>query len=611
MKRFTPNLKSLCISLRTFVIIFALAFSSQVFAQVLFTHTVDADFQKGQYNDMIVGSNNVYLPYQATAVNSWLTTTVLPQTLSNHKAATWNNRYIYVIGGYNGVNSTSTVYRATINATGISSWTSLASIPGDRRDHAVVIGNNTIYVLGGKDDTNMYNTIYYAKINTSGSIGTWQTSSVSLPSDLWGHTAVYCNGYIYVAGGADDLTETTATNGVYCAKVLADNTLSAFSSVSNLPATRNGHTMACDGDKIYVLGGFSDGGTNVNSVYVASSASDGSLGGWVAETPLPIDVSNHSSTIINGIITVMAGEIGGTLTKHVYFADITSSPFVWSAGTDMYDYTKNGVAFAQNGQIIYCGGENLSETPIHNTRYAPLTLSSNYKTQGQFISTAFTELGAERYITELTYSKTIGTGGSLEVSYRFAGDDKIWSNWSALSAASPIIINTTARYLQYKIAFTSNGTNNTTLHAASLSTPGTQLSGNLNAIPTFTAAASPYWVTGDITFTAGTHTFEAGTKLLFLPGITMEVGAANIICNGVAGDSVYFTSYTDEPGLWGGIYYNSNSSSGVSSQFNYTSISNAGAGTYAANLYCYSTSEPKLNHCDIYGSTSNGIRLRT
>ena len=65
------------------------------------------------------------------------------------------------------------------------------SLPVGLRDHAVVIGTNTIYVLGGKDDSNIYNEIYYASINTDGSLGTWQTASVTLPANLWGHTAVY------------------------------------------------------------------------------------------------------------------------------------------------------------------------------------------------------------------------------------------------------------------------------------------------------------------------------------------------------------------------------------------------------------------------------------
>ncbi|RKX82130.1 MAG: hypothetical protein DRP70_16840, partial [Spirochaetes bacterium] len=239
--------------------------STNISAQVSFTQTLNADFHKGVYNDLLVSGDNIYLPYQADNVNNWLTTTVLPQTLEGHKAATWNNRYVYVVGGFNDLTYSSSVYRATLQSGGISSWTALNSLPLGLRDHAVVIGTNTIYVLGGKDGTSIYDEIYFATINTDGSIGTWQTASVTLPETLWGHTAVYCNGYIYVAGGSNNSTATSARSNVYYAKVLADNTLSVFTATTSLPQTRNGQSMVINGDEVYVLGGFANGGAKTNT----------------------------------------------------------------------------------------------------------------------------------------------------------------------------------------------------------------------------------------------------------------------------------------------------------------------------------------------------------
>ncbi|MBN1338730.1 MAG: right-handed parallel beta-helix repeat-containing protein, partial [Bacteroidales bacterium] len=579
-------------------------------AQVSFTQTTNADFYKGNYNDMLVASDNVYLPFQATDVQTWLTTTVLPQTLEGHKAATWNNRYVYVVGGYNDLTYSSAVYRATIQAGGISGFTTLNPLPAGLRDHSVVIGTNTIYVLGGRDATNIYNTVYYATINTDGSIGAWQTSSVSLPAALWGHTAVYANGYIYVAGGATTMTATEAKVNVYYAKVLADNTLSAFSNATNLPQARNGHSMVAQGDKVYVIAGFTTGGTKRNTVYFATSSASGALGGWAAATALPISVSNHSSVVMNGLLTVMAGESGGTLVNTVYYADITATPLVWTLSPNvMYDRTRDGAAYAGNGQIGYCGGENLSGDPIHNTRYAGLTLSANFKKTGFFIGNTFYELGAERVITELNFTVTALAGATVEISYRTAGNDGKWGSWSAATPTSPIPIGLTKRYLQYKVIFTSNGTVNGTLQSMTLVTPGTQLTGNLNSWTNFSLAQSPYWVTGDISFTGGTHTFDAGVVLNFLPETGMTVGQANIICNGTAADSVKFVGYIASPGIWDGIYFDPNSDNGVSSQFNYTVIAHAGFGSNNANLYCNASNEPFLNRCRIRDADGHGIRL--
>lgn len=579
-------------------------------AQVSFTQTLNADFYKGHYNDILVESDQVHLPMQANDIGTWLTTTILPQTLEGHKSATWNNRYVYVVGGYNDVDYSNAVYRATLQSGGISSWTTLDPLPVGIRDHAVVIGTNTIYVLGGRDASNIYNTVYYAAINSDGSLGSWETSAVTLPATLWGHTAVYANGYIYVAGGANTMTATAARTTVYYAKVLADNTLSSFSTATSLPQPLNGHSMVVQNDVIYVLGGFTTGGAKRNTVYYATSTASGILGAWSATTPLPVTVSNHSSVIMNGLITVMAGESGGTLSNSVYYADVTATPFVWNLSPNvLYDRTRDGAAFAKNGQIIYCGGENLSGTPIHNGRYAPLNLSTNYKKKGYFISNPFYELGAERMITELTFIASVPAGTTVMISYRTAGEDLNWSNWTAPVSASPIVVGQTKRYLQYKVIYTSTGTNDAVFNEMNLWTPGTELAGNLNSMANFTLAQSPYWVTADISFTSGTHTFNAGVELNFLPQTGMTVGQANIICNGTVTDSVRFRGYTGDLGLWDGIYFDPSSDNGVSSQFFYTVIQNAGYGSNNANLYCNGTNEPFMMHCNLRGADGHGMRL--
>jgi hypothetical protein len=581
-------------------------------AQVSFTQTTNADFYQGAYNDLIVSSDNVSLPYQATNVNTWLTTTVLPQTLEGHKSATWNNRYVYVVGGYNDLTYSNTVYRATLQSGGISSWTTLNPLPVGLRDHAVVIGTNTIYVLGGRDDSNIYSTIYYAAINSDGSLGPWETSGVNLPLPLWGHTAAYCNGYIYIAGGSNIALDTYARNTVYYSKVLADNSLSTFSSTTTLPQSRNGHSMVTFNGNVYVIAGFSNGGTKANTVYSATSGVSGTLGAWSSSSALPVMVSNHASVIMNGLITVLAGESGGTLSNNVYYADINASPLVWNLASNvMYDRTKDGAAFAANGWIGYCGGENLSGTPIQNSRYATLTLSTDYEKNGFFVSNPFYELGAERTITELTFAASNPAVSNTQIAYRTAGEDLDWNNWTALSSASPIAIGITDRYLQYKVVFSGDGLVTPTLHDMSLWTPGTELSGNLNAWTTFDVASSPYWVTADISFTAGTHTFDAGVTLNFLPQTGLTVSQASIICNGTVTDSVVFKGYTNEMGLWDGIYFDPNSDNGVSSQFYYTAIEGAGYGSWNANLYCNSSNEPLLIHCSLRNADGHGLRLNT
>jgi len=122
-------------------------------AQVNFTQTTDADFNRGVVNGTVVSGDNVFLQNSASDVGNWLTTTVLPQSLSGHKTVTWNNRFVYLVGGYNNSTYSSSVYYSGINSGGVSGWTTLTSLPVGLKDAAVVIGTNTIYVLGGRNAT--------------------------------------------------------------------------------------------------------------------------------------------------------------------------------------------------------------------------------------------------------------------------------------------------------------------------------------------------------------------------------------------------------------------------------------------------------------------------
>ncbi|HPS62208.1 MAG TPA: right-handed parallel beta-helix repeat-containing protein [Bacteroidales bacterium] len=577
-------------------------------AEVNFTQTLTADFNKGVLNNVIVNSDNVYLQYAASDVGSWLTTTVLPQTLTGHRAVSWNDRYAYVIGGYNNLNCVNTVYYATISSGGIGSWTALNPLPVALRDPAVVIGTNTIYVMGGRDGSQVYNTIYYASINTDGTLGAWQTSAVTLPAALWGHTATYCMGYIYVVGGTSSLTENTALSSVWYTKVTALNTLTSWTAGTSLPAARNRHAAVTYNGKVFVIGGYNNTGTRAGTVYYATPAVGGSTGAWTSGASLPVGLSNHSAAVTNGVISVMAGDNGTTLLNSVYYS--SAEVLSWNlSGNVLYDYTKDGSAFTGNGQVYYTGGQNLSGTPIINCRYANMVLTTNYSSHGVFVSNPFYELGAVRTIDSLAFVKAVTGGATVQVCYRTAGTDGIWGDWTALTATSPIVVGLNKQYLQYAVVLTGSGTNNATLNSLTLYTPGTQLSGDLSATTTFTKALSPYWATGDIWFNSGTHTFQAGATILFMAGTGLTVNQANMICNGTSVDSVKFMYYTSETGKWDGIYFTDQSDNGVSSQLYYTVIAGAGFGSNDANLFSQNTSEPLLSRCSIRWCEGTGVRL--
>ncbi|MCD4735122.1 MAG: right-handed parallel beta-helix repeat-containing protein, partial [Bacteroidales bacterium] len=592
------------------LIILILSFNFNLFSQVTFTQTTTDDFIRGHADNTVISGGNVYLSTKADAINPWLTTTILPEMLTGHRIETWRS-YVFLSGGYDGTDYSNSVFKATLQSGGISNWSTLNSLPVTLRDHAIVAAYSHLYVLGGRTNGAPSDQIYYASINSDGTIGNWQHSPVTLPQPLWGHTVEFVGGNIYVAGGTNQSGEDSAIDSVFSAKINPFGGLSEFSPITNLPEARNGHSMVTYGGKLYIIGGYDNTGTKKNSVYYSETHLDGTCSAWLSATSLSTAISNHSSTCYNGILTVMCGDNGTIYSNKIWYANIDNTPsFTWNMSSYYYVPNKNGQAFASNGKIFYSGGEALSGFPIDQIRYAPLNLTSEKVHLGEFISYPFTQLGANRDISSLTYNITFNaTYNNYEIYYRVAGNDTIWGDWFAEGQNNPVNVGLNKRFVQYLFKFDGDDDDNIVFHDLTVNISGyTELSGNLNSIGTLTLANSPYWATNNISFTSGTHTIEAGVVIMFSPCKGLEIGQTNIFCTGTVSDSVYFIPYTNDT-YWNGIYFNDLSDEGVSSQFDYTVIEKGGCGDWNANLYCYNSSEPLIMNCTFREADGHGIRL--
>lgn len=201
-----------------------------------------------------------------------------------------------------------------------------AMTEADNTNSPVPLGQRYIYVLGGQinsTDTGGTNTVYMAPVDaTTGAVGTWTALTSTLPQPLVGLCATVHNGYLYVAGGISTIG--VPVNTVYSAPINSNGTLGTWTTSSNsLPSARAFGTMFVFGGVIYYIDGDPDSNILPNDqnvgdprVYYASAVR-GVVGAWT---------QNANSTIHNrakGILFTAYGQVISG--EGVYTGSITGS----------------------------------------------------------------------------------------------------------------------------------------------------------------------------------------------------------------------------------------------------------------------------------------------
>ncbi len=584
-------------------------------AQVTFTQTSNDDFTQGNSYGTVI-NNNAVVPEPSLVggtLNDWEATTNIPATLYGHQLCTWRN-YLYCIGGHNGSSVVNTVYRATFQNSGasnvgISGWTTLTALPVSLRDAAVVSTQNYLIVIGGHNADSICRNIYTAKFNSDGSVAGWSVSPVSLPQPMYGMRAVVAQGNLYIIGGTTSDNASGYSNKVYLGKVNALGELYELTETVTLPVALNRHAVATDGQYVYVTGGRNSSGTKLNSVLKATLNPDGTVSGWQVMAALPAETDGHSAVCSNGVLAVIGGEDNtGLASNKLYYTPTNGNAFNWNiADVFLSDRVKDAASVAYRSSIYVAGGVNMVGTILNYTRYAPITGSSQV-TDATFISTPFL-IGDPKTIQGLSYTLSNNTT-DYQLLYRVAGMDKVYSNWTSTDNSNPLNINISGSFLQYMMRFTSSTGTQPTLEDMTLTLSGiTQLSGNLNGMDTLKVENSPYWVTGSISFTDGTHVIDSGVTIYFSPNTGLDITRANMKFNGTANAGITLTSYDHEVPNWNGVYFQDASDNGVSSIMNYTSIMYAGNGDNNANLRLYNTNQPVISHCNFQHADGHGLRL--
>jgi hypothetical protein len=164
-----------------------------------------------------------------------------------------------------------------------------AMAEADPTNSMVALGKAYVYVIGGQTlptDVSGTNAIYMASVDpTSGAVGTWTQLTNPLPQALMGASATVHNGYLYVVGGLN--SSGAPVNTAYSAPVNADGTIGTWTTSTNsLPTARAFGAMVVFGGVIYYIDGDpnasippNDQGVGDKDVYYASAVR-GVIGAW-------------------------------------------------------------------------------------------------------------------------------------------------------------------------------------------------------------------------------------------------------------------------------------------------------------------------------------------
>jgi len=171
----------------------------------------------GENLDLPSGSYDYTTIYDPSGLTSWTQSTPMPQTSMSYTAMASANNICYLFGGKRGASFLSTTYEWT---PGVASMTPKSDMPAPRRSMAVAECNGKIYAFGGCVENTSYNNIW--EYNPSSN--SWIVKTALLNTPRHAATAVTIGNKIYIIGGASNGSVILNTVEVYD---VTNNTISS------------------------------------------------------------------------------------------------------------------------------------------------------------------------------------------------------------------------------------------------------------------------------------------------------------------------------------------------------------------------------------------------
>jgi N-acetylneuraminic acid mutarotase len=205
----------------------------------------------------------------------------LAQARYFHATAT-TATHVYALGGATFGMALDTVLVGTLAPNGVT-WTPGLSLPAARSRGAAIATHGSVYVVGGGEGTTCRSTILRAPILAGGALGAWQ-DEVNASFDAKYPALAVHGDHLYVLGGEG--CASGLRQAAWVATIASDGSLGALQPTTALPQPRKGAGAFVAADRLYLVAG-DDGGGESAAVHSSVVGADGQLGSWRPEEGLP------------------------------------------------------------------------------------------------------------------------------------------------------------------------------------------------------------------------------------------------------------------------------------------------------------------------------------
>ncbi|MCA9324891.1 hypothetical protein KDA23_02370, partial [Candidatus Saccharibacteria bacterium] len=319
-----------------------------------------------------------------------------------------SNSYAYVIGGCINGNAptcssggwTNSIQEFQIynNDSGaIKQYTAGNTTGVDRIGGSSTIMNGYIYYAGGCTNigcTAFTKTTYYAPIDAYGTVGTWSAGG-TMPGGggvAWGKL-LNSGGTLYYVGGQTGSATTTAQSTVYYSSGISSGNPTWGTSgtgITNTSGTSQPRTQfgaAVWNSRIYVVGGYSSGGTVQSTVFVSpqlTTANTGISSNWSSgSTSFNVARAGLAVVAYANNLYLFGGYDGTNYLSDSQFSQINSTTGdvgSWTYSTSLPSRVRDADVFAANGYVYVVGGRSAASTCRPSTLFAPISANTTIAT---------------------------------------------------------------------------------------------------------------------------------------------------------------------------------------------------------------------------------------